>query len=257
MKTLVKRKLMGWTFVAFLGFSFLQVQGQTVGEAGPDFEVDLLGGGTYKLSDMSGKVVLVFFFGNTCPACVTAGPHLESDIYQEFMSNENFTAIGLDVWDSSSSSESVGAFKDQTGVSFPLGLKAAKVASDYGSTRDRLLVIDQEGVLVHKGGSGAKNDIPNAVEAIQEALMVAGLGQARTGQNVAIYPVPARDQVNFEARDEIRTIRLYNAGGMLIREQNYASGTNQVMGLEGIVGGLYFYRVDLASGSSTGKIIVR
>ncbi len=232
--------------------------GTNCGEAGPDFEVDLLDGGSFKLSDMRGKVVLIFFFGNTCPACQGAAPYVESEIYQEFMSNSNFAALGLDTWNSTSNVQSVGAFKGFTGLNFPLAIMAGQVASDYGSTYDRLLVIDQDGILVHKTQLGAKKDIPYAVAAIQEALIVAGIGdKVQEGLSLRLYPVPAKDRLYVEAEEEIRSVRFYNVGGSQLFEQHFVSGSTQEISLEGLAGGLNFYRVDMSSGSSTGKIIVR
>lgn len=64
--------------VIFLGTG--KTFAQNEGEAGPDFQVNTLGGGSFKLSDNQGKVVFVFLFGNTCPPCKAVGPTVESNI---------------------------------------------------------------------------------------------------------------------------------------------------------------------------------
>ncbi len=71
----------------------IDIYGQQEGNAAPDFEVNLEGGGTFKLSDQQGKVVFVFLFGNTCPSCRAVGPDVESSIYQKFMGDSSFTAL--------------------------------------------------------------------------------------------------------------------------------------------------------------------
>ena len=150
--------------------------GQKEGDPAPDFMVELQGGGTFKLSAHEGKVVFVFLFGNTCPSCVSAGADVETSIYQVFKEDTaNFTAIGLDTWDTSSNETSVSGFKKKTGISFPLGLKAGDIAANYENTYDRLMVIDRQGILIHKGALVARNDIDNAVEAINLSLTVTGL----------------------------------------------------------------------------------
>ena len=239
----------------------LTLNAQTVGEAGPDFEVTLLSGSSFKLSDQQGKVVLVFFFGNSCPSCKAAAPFVESDIFQEFSDNENFVAVGLDTWDSSSSTSSVTAFKNSTGVTFPLGVKAGDVASDYGSTYDRLLVIDQDGVLVHKGTGGAKNDIGNAVEAIQEVLTVMSIGSEKgISTRIKAYPVPANDVLYLQSDERIGQISIYDVGGKQVRSLNYEGGSSaeeRTVSLAGLSGGMYFYQAETQSGIYTGKFLKR
>jgi len=144
--------------------------GQDVGNPGPDFTVSLQGGGTYNLADQAGKVVFVYLFGNTCPFCIGSGPSIESTIYQAFKGNSDFTAIGLDTWNSSSNESSVSSFRNKTGITFPLAIKAGSVASDYETTYDRIMVIDKHGKLFHKGIVAAGNDINNAVTAITQSL---------------------------------------------------------------------------------------
>ena len=110
-----------------------QLNAQAQGDPAPDFEVDLLepDSATFKLSDQEGKVVLVFLFGNTCPSCLSAGSDVETSIYQVFKDNTNFTAIGIDTWDTSSNKSSVTEFKNTTGISFPLALKGGSIAATY------------------------------------------------------------------------------------------------------------------------------
>ncbi len=81
-----QEKIRSWILVVgfMLTIGISPAYGQTVGEMGPDFEVNTLGGGTFKLSDQRGKVVFVFLFGNTCPSCKAVGPTVESSIYQHF-----------------------------------------------------------------------------------------------------------------------------------------------------------------------------
>ncbi len=163
------RKLLILTVcLAFTGISHLP--GQDVGNPGPDFEVNLQGGGMYSLSAQAGKVVFVYLFGNSCPFCIASGPSIESSIYQVFAGNSEFTAVGVDTWNSSSSEASVSSFRNKTGITFPLAIKAGFVASDYETTYDRLMVIDKHGKLVHKGVLAADNDINNAVSAIRQSL---------------------------------------------------------------------------------------
>jgi hypothetical protein len=112
----------------------------------------------------------VFTFGNTCPSCIAIGPEVEQNIHQAFKDNPDFVIVGLDTWDTSSSTASVTGFKNSTGITFPLAIKASSVAALYQTTYDRLLVIDKNGILRHKGGVVVSNDLNNALEIIQTRL---------------------------------------------------------------------------------------
>lgn len=164
----MRKLVLLWISILLSGLG--PVNAQEVGELGPDFNVDLLSGGSFYLSEEAGNVVVIFFFGNTCPLCFASGPMVESSIYQVFKDHPNFTMVGLDTWDHSSSSETVENFKNRTGVNFPLGLMAGSIAREYKSIYDMLLVIDQDGILVHKGALPASNDIENVVQVVQSSL---------------------------------------------------------------------------------------
>ncbi len=155
----------------FVLLSILSIQNsyaQNVGNPAPDFEVNLAAGGTFKLSDNLGKVIFVFMFGNTCPSCIAAGPSVESNINQQFVGDPNYVAVGLDIWNGSTAK--VNAFGALTGITFPLAKNSSFVASDYNSTYDRLMVIDADGILQHKGVIVAGSDINNARMAVQAGL---------------------------------------------------------------------------------------
>ena len=255
-----KRKLLVSALIV-LTVGMISLYGQTEGEAGPDFEVNLLGGGTFKLSDQQGKVVFVFLFGNTCPSCKAVGPTVESSIYQEFKDNDAFSAIGLDVWDSSSSESSVTGFKNATGISFPLAIKAGSVATGYTTTYDRLMVIDQNGILVHKGIIAASNDVNNAIDAINQSLTAVGIWDAvQETSPLKVYPVPATDVVHFEAEEAIQGIMLYDVAGKQVLEQLYGSGNttnSRTVSLGSLQKGLYFYTIQVEGSRVSGKLLIQ
>lgn len=258
-----QRKNNGWIVLAALvillgtGNSFAQ----NVGEAGPDFQVNTLGGGSFKLSDQQGKVVFVFLFGNNCPPCKAVGPTVESSIYQVYMSDPNFVAIGLDTWDSSSGESSVSGFQSSTGISFPLAIKAGSVASAYSTTYDRFMVIDSDGILVHKGTVGAVNDINNAKAAIEESLMVAGVSRlSASDAGVKVYPVPASDEVHFASEKSINQVRIYDGAGRLVLNESdlsFYGGGSLSLSVSTLKKGLYFYQLQRADDLVSGKFLVQ
>lgn len=127
-----------------------------------------LSGNSVSLSDYKGKVLVLFFFGYSCPYCIAAAPDIESELYKPFISNSNFVLLGLDVWDGSKSN--VQTFKTRTNVTFPLILEASGIAKSFNTTYDRILVVDKAGTVVFKGNQNAAGDIAAARVAIENAL---------------------------------------------------------------------------------------
>lgn len=144
-----------------------QVSNET-GKAAPAFELESLDGGTVKLSDFNDKVVVIFFLGSSCSLCRAVAPSVESELHSKFNGNSEYAILGLDTWDGNNSA--VKTFKESTGVTFPLLLKASGVASEYGTTYDRLVVIDKEGKIAHSGTRAATNDIATVKAKVEELL---------------------------------------------------------------------------------------
>lgn len=239
-----------------------QMHAQNVGEAAPDFEVGLLGGETFKLSDQKGKVVAIFFFGNTCPSCRAVGPDIESSIHQAFNEDsDEFIIIGIDTWDSSSNDNSVSGFKNATGITFPLGIKGGSVASAFKSTYDRLLVIDKTGTLVHKGLVAASNDISNAVNAIEEGLTVTGVDDLYSGKGPQVYPNPASNLIHVKAgKEKISGITLFDVNGKIVKESILNSGnvsSDMELDLSDLNPGVYFYSVRTGGSLRSGKLLIQ
>jgi peroxiredoxin len=137
-------------------------------ETAPNFVLQNLSGATIQLADFEDKVVVLFFFGNTCPACKAVGPTVEKDLHIAYSGKPGYVILGLDVWDGNSSA--VQSFKDITGITFPLLLDASGVGSDYKTTYDRLVVIDKAGEIAHKGSRPAATDLATVKSVIDDLL---------------------------------------------------------------------------------------
>lgn len=134
----------------------------------PSFSLESLDDGTIALSDYKDKVVVLFFFGNNCPSCKSSASEVEDSIHQHYSSNDTVFVLGLDQWDGNSSS--VQSFKNTTGVTFPLLLKASGVASNYKTTYDRLIVVDKNTKIRFTGSQAAKNQINSVVNLVDKLL---------------------------------------------------------------------------------------
>lgn len=82
----------------------------------PDFTLPALSGGTLRLSDLRGKVVLLNFWATWCVPCRTEMPAIET-LYQRYKDQGlEVLAVNLDVL----STAGVEAFVKEVGVTFPI-----------------------------------------------------------------------------------------------------------------------------------------
>ena len=93
-----------------------------------DFEVQLIGGGTLKLSDLRGQVVMVDFWASWCAPCRVEAPTL-TKVYREFQ-GKDVQFVGVSIWDNIGDAE---VFIQQEGQTYPTGFDGSGViAIDYG-----------------------------------------------------------------------------------------------------------------------------
>ncbi|MEY5048261.1 MAG: hypothetical protein RLZZ175_1620 [Bacteroidota bacterium] len=154
---------------AFLFFSCKKQEvNPETGEVAPAFSLKDLNGNTVQMSDYKGKVVLLFFLGNSCPSCKAVAPGIENTFVKGYANNSNFVLLGLDAWDGDKTA--VSAFKSSTSVTFPLLSEASEVAANYKVAYDRLVVVDKNGFVRFKGSQLASNDIGSAKTVVDTYL---------------------------------------------------------------------------------------
>ncbi len=143
---------------------------EAVGRLAPDFSYTSLTGEEIMLSEFRGKVVYLFFYGAGCPHCRSNGPVTET-INQQFISNPDFVALGLDTWNLSTSQNI--SFRSATGITYPLLLNAQQSLIDYygnSGAYDRSVVIDPEGRIAYQGSNFVNTDSDRVIAVIQEEL---------------------------------------------------------------------------------------
>ena len=120
-----------------------------LGEVAPDFEMELTDGQKVKLSDLRGKVVMLQFTASWCGVCRKEMPFIEKDIWQNHKDNAQFALYGID---RDEPLETVKAFAEKTGVTYPLGLDpGADIFAKYADRKagiTRNVLIDKEGKIV-------------------------------------------------------------------------------------------------------------
>ena len=120
-----------------------------IGDIAPELEMELTDGQKVKLSSLRGKVVMLQFTASWCGVCRKEMPFIEKDIWQKHKENPNFALYGID---RDEPLETVKAFAEKTGVTYPLALDPgadhfAKYADrKAGITRN--ILIDKDGKIV-------------------------------------------------------------------------------------------------------------
>jgi len=117
-----------------------------VGDVAPELELELIDGQKVKLSSLRGKVVMLQFTASWCGVCRKEMPFIESEIWQKHKDNQNFALYGVD---RDEPLETVKAFAEKTGVTYPLALDPG--ADHFAKYADRKAGITRN-VLIDKDG---------------------------------------------------------------------------------------------------------
>lgn len=118
-----------------------------VGDAAPDFRVELFDGSTFTLSSLRGKVVLLNFWATWCPPCREELARVPEQIVARFAGRDDFVFLPVSRGESR---EEVAAFRERTGYTFPMGLDPdEKIFGRYAATAiPRNFLIGRDGRIV-------------------------------------------------------------------------------------------------------------
>jgi len=99
----------------------------------PDFELPRLEGGTLRLSDYEGSVILLDFWATWCAPCRMTVPHLIK--LQEDLKNEGVVVLGvaLDLGTPEGVRQVVDKFVNQYEITYPIVFGDADVVAKYGN----------------------------------------------------------------------------------------------------------------------------
>jgi len=119
-----------------------------VGDQAPDFTITEVGGKSYKLSDLKGKVVMLQFTASWCSVCRKEMPFIESEIWIPGKS-QGLVVIGVD---RDEPEATVLKFAKDMAVTYPLALDpgasnfALYALKESGITRN--VIIDRDGKII-------------------------------------------------------------------------------------------------------------
>lgn len=153
--TLALIALLGWyVFDARPVTSAAEPVALRSGRVATDFTISLFAGGTFRLAEQRGKVVVVNFWASWCPPCKEEAPVLER-VWRAYQ-DKGVVFVGIDVWDTEADAR---AFMERYGITYPNGPDpTGEIAVEYGVTGlPETWVLDREGKLVRRW-IGALND---------------------------------------------------------------------------------------------------
>lgn len=137
----------------------------------PDFELEMLSGGTIRLSEQLGKkVILLDFWATFCDPCLLAMPHL-SALYKKYEA-QGFVILGVNI-DGPESLARVRSEVRKRGVEFPILLDPeteALALYNPASSMPYSILIDREGNIIQKKEGFSPSDMPVLEQAIVDAL---------------------------------------------------------------------------------------
>jgi peroxiredoxin len=140
------------------------------GGSAPDFSLPSVEGGTVRLSDYAGKVVLINFWSTTCDPCMVEMPHLVEMYKKNKERGLVVLAVSLD------GPESLGDVKrvvHDKEMIFPVLLdQETTVVARYNPKRDMpfSVVIDKGGNIVHKRAGYTVGDEKVLTAEVEKAL---------------------------------------------------------------------------------------
>ena len=143
-----------------------------VGDAAPDFRMQLPEGDSITLSSLRGKVVMLQFTASWCGVCRKEMPYIESEIWQRHKHNPSFALYGID---REEPVEKVKELISATGVTYPIGLDPdASIFGRYaekeaGITRN--VIIDREGKIVMLTRLFKEEEFNHMVQVIDSLLL--------------------------------------------------------------------------------------
>ena len=138
------------------------------GQAAPDFELPLLAGGTFKLSEQKGKVVVIDFWATWCGPCVRALPEMKK-LAEAYAENPEVVVVGFST-DEEKNRGQVEKLVAKNKLAYPIGLGPAEAKTAFKvSGIPCIVVVGQDGVVQgRRVGFSPKleKDLKRAVDAL-------------------------------------------------------------------------------------------
>ena len=137
-----------------------------VGKPAPDFELDLLSGEHFRLSDHRGKTVVLDFFATWCGPCLQTIPHVAQLHHDSAGSGLKVVAVNLE-----ETPQQIQALLKRLKLEIPVALdRDGAIAARYGvNAIPQTIIIDHDGKVVRHfigGGTHFAKDLVDAVHGV-------------------------------------------------------------------------------------------
>lgn len=235
-----------------------QVSAQNVGDNAPSFNLDKVDGGSFNLADQAGKVVFIFTFGHSCSHCIANGPNTQSGIYNVYKDNANFVAVGIDAWNGSAGQ--VQSYRASTNITYPLLLNGGTMVSAYSTTYDRMIVIDQSGVIRYKSTNNASPTVVSqASDVISDLLATAAIDTDKApNKKLEVAYVSSQNSLRLNnpfAADGQVTYRVMDMSGRILEQSYMQLSESNTIYLDARLQGLNFISISDGQKTYTSKFI--
>ncbi len=122
---------------------YLRIHQVEIGDQAPNFELS----GGVRLTDYSGKLVLLNFWATWCPPCVLEIPELNAFYAEHRERGVELLAIAIDV----DEAEELAAWTRERGVEYPVAIGDTDVAQLYGAEMFPFhVLVSPEGRIVER-----------------------------------------------------------------------------------------------------------
>ena len=140
-----------------------------VGTAAPDFSLGTLAGGTVRLSDLRGKVVLLDFWATWCAPCRESLPHLQEMGRDKSLADKGLVVLAVNAQEDPAQ---VAAFVRQKGFTFtvPMDPQATAAAAYHVYGLPATVVVGRDGKVAKIFVSYGPDNPAEIKAAVEKAL---------------------------------------------------------------------------------------
>lgn len=146
--------------------------GVSMGMQLPATDAVLLDGAPWSSNEIQGKVTLIEYFATFCPVCGTELPDVQERFYNKYR-DQGLQVVGLDAHDTVDQISQVNDYRENLGITFPMGIEQTKTYAAIQENYKGLnpfptdLVIGKDGRIAYL----SREYDPGAIDALITRLL--------------------------------------------------------------------------------------
>lgn len=142
------------------------------GQVMPDFEVQMLDGGTVKTKDLRGKVILLDFWGAKCGGCLLAMKRFPEEVIGVYGKRKDFFLLPVEA--QKNTEADIRSSAKRMGFTFPLAFENGQDIAGLFFNRNfglpRTLIIDREGKIVYMAYGYTKEEFEHMLKVLEKTM---------------------------------------------------------------------------------------